>query len=39
MRNKDSYMKKYGNLKLYTLLQREANLASQIAKLKKKTTP
>ena len=38
MRKLDSYIKKYGPVKgpkLYRLLQCEANLASQIAKVKK----
>ena len=39
MRKRDSYVRKYGEEvggKLYRLLQQEANMASQVAKFKKK---
>jgi hypothetical protein len=35
MRKKDSYVAKYGNDKLYVALQREAAMASVVARLKK----
>jgi len=40
MRKRESYVRKYGPVlgnRLYTLLQREAALASVIARLKKKS--
>lgn len=36
MRKKDSYLRKYGNLKLYTALQKEAAYASVVARLKRR---
>ena len=36
MRKKSSYVKKYGDSKIHSLLQQNSNKAMQIAKLKKK---
>ncbi len=36
MRKRDSYVRKYGDDRLYRVLQREAALASLAARLKKK---
>jgi hypothetical protein len=37
VRKRDSYIRKYGDAKLYTILQREAALASAAARLKKRS--